>query len=261
MKRWYKIEQKGKEATIYIYDEIGMWGVEAKEFATSLALVKDFDKITLLINSPGGDVFQGMAIYNALLTVKDKLEAHVMGLAASISSIILMAAPKRIIHKGAMVMVHNPSAGTYGRAEELRKTATLLDQIAEQMVSIYVDATGLPEDEVKALLDEEAWMSSERAFEKGFVTEIDQEEAAASLQKKYVSKFHNLPAAVVIVEEPTVREAEDALRDAGFSQAFSKKILSQGFSRDDGAPHRDGVEDYSEAIRIIEDLKRELEVS
>lgn len=261
MKRWYKIEQKGKEATIYIYDEIGMWGIDAKEFSSSLALVKDFDKINLLINSPGGDVFQGMAIYNALLTVKDKLEAHVMGLAASISSIILMAAPRRIIHKGAMVMVHNPSAGMYGTSEELRKTATLLDQITEQMVSIYVGATGLGEDEVKTLLNEETWLSSEKALEKGFVTELDEEEAAASLHKKYVNKFHNLPAAVVIVEEPTVREAEDALRDAGFSQAFSKKILSQGFSRDDGAPHRDGVEDYSEAIRVIKDFRKGLEVS
>lgn len=253
-KKWYRIENKTNSADIYIYDEIGMWGVDAKDFATSLALIKDFDQINVFINSPGGDVFEGMAIYNALLTVKDKLTAHVMGMAASIASIILMAAPKRIIHQGALVMIHNPSSGIWGTASDLRKRAETLDKITDQMVDIYRGVTGLEDSEIRKLLDDETWMEAEEAVENGFATDLNEEEAAASLQKKYVSKFHNLPSEVVIVEEPTIREAEDALRDAGFSQAVAKKILSQGFNRDDCDPRRDGDEDFSEAIQMLDKM-------
>lgn len=254
MKKWYRIESKTDSADIYIYDEIGMWGVEAKEFAASLAMIKDLKEINLFINSPGGDVFEGMAIYNALLTVKDKLTAHVMGMAASIASIILMAAPKRIIHSGALVMIHNPSSGVWGTAEDLRKRAATLDMITDQMVEIYKSVTGLEEEELRKLLDDETWMDADEAVEKGFATEANEEKAAASLQKKYVSKFHNLPSEVVIVEEPTIREAEDALRDVGFSQVSAKKILANGFHRDDEDQHREGEEDYSEALGMVDQM-------
>lgn len=260
MKKWYRIEMKNNVADIYIYDEIGYWGVEAKEFAASLALVKDFDEINLYINSPGGDVFEGMAIYNALLTVKDKLTAHIMGLAASMASVILMAAPKRIIHKGAMVMVHNPSSSAYGTAEDMRKRATLLDQITDQMVTIYSEGTGLSDVEVRELLDNETWLDSSEALSKGFVTEVNEEKAAASLKRKYVDKFHNLPSGVVIVDEPTIRDAETALRDAGFSAGISKQILSQGFHRDGDGSGRDGEEDYSQATQLVRKMISNMEV-
>jgi ATP-dependent Clp endopeptidase proteolytic subunit ClpP len=259
VKKWYRIEMKGDNADIYIYDEIGYWGVNAQDFATSLALVKDFKTINLYINSPGGDVFEGMAIYNALLTVKEKLTAHVMGLAASMASVILMAAPKRIIHQGAMVMVHNPSGGAWGTSEDMRKVAATLDQIKMQMVNLYVNTTGLPEEDVKKLMDNETWLTAQDSVDKGFATEKSESKEVASIKKKYVAKFHNLPEGVVVVDEPTVREAEDALRDVGFSDSRAKLILSKGYRRDGDNPDRDGEEDFSEALGIINQMKIKLE--
>jgi ATP-dependent Clp endopeptidase proteolytic subunit ClpP len=128
-KKWYKIQAKEDSADVYIYDYIGAYGVEAAALTRDLALIKDKKNINLYINSPGGDVFEGMTIYNSLLQIKEKLTVHVMGLAASIASVIMLAAEKRIMYQGSMVMIHNPWGCACGNAKEMREMAEVLDKI------------------------------------------------------------------------------------------------------------------------------------
>lgn len=262
-KRWYRVEAKGDTADIYVYDYIGAWGVEAGTFTKELAALKDKKSLNLYINSPGGEVFDGMAIYNALLQVRGKLTAHVMGLAASVASIILLAADKRIIHRGAMVMIHNPWGCACGTAREMRDTADVLDKITGQLSTLYQEITGADENQVKAWMDAETWFDTDEAVEHGFATEICEQQVAATIKSTYANKYRNVPRGIVEVDdEPTIRSAEEALRDAGFSIARAKAIVARGFSnREDGAiPPREEVQDFTQALGILSDIRKRMEV-
>jgi len=262
MGKWFRIVAKEESADIYIYDEIGMWGVTAQSFSNALQAVKAKKRIDLYLNSPGGDVFDGMAIYNALLPLRDRLTVHVMGLAASMASVVMLAASRRIVYTGAMVMVHNPWGCAVGTADEMRKTAGTLDKITDQIVDIYANATRSEPSDIRSLMDKETWFCASEALGHGFATETTEVEAAASLKKRFAMKFHNTPLEIVVDDdEPTLREAEDALRDAGFSDSRAKAILAKGFIRRDGGrlDHREGGGSWAEALAIVENMKNTME--
>lgn len=263
-KNWYKIQSKDDSSDVYIYDYIGSYGVEAAALTKDLALMKDKKSINVYINSPGGDVFEGMTIYNALVQIKSKLTIHVMGLAASIASVIMLAAEKRIMYQGSMIMIHNPWGCACGNAKEMREMADVLDKIDGQLVQIYADITGQTEDQITKWLDAETWFTADEAVENGFATELSDKQAAASIKKTYASKYRNVPEDIVEDDtEPTIRTAEDALRDAGFSAVRAKAILAKGFThRDDGKPDpREEEPDYSAALDIIKNIQNSLEAN
>jgi ATP-dependent Clp endopeptidase proteolytic subunit ClpP len=171
MKTWYRIqakENKPKAADISIYDEIGMWGVSASAFMRDLKSMGELDEINLSIHSPGGDVLDGWAIYNALKNNKAKVTARVEGLAASMASVILMAADEIEIPENAYVMIHNPWGVAIGDAEELRDTAELLDKLGNGLVNAYASRTGNDEDEIREMMSAETWMDGKEAVERGF---------------------------------------------------------------------------------------------
>ena len=174
MKNWFKISAKANtpDAEISIYDEIGAWGVTAKDFIGELRNVKA-QSITLLINSPGGSLFDALAIYNALRQHEASVTVKAMGVAASAASLIAMAGDKIIMPENTFMMIHNPINFAYGNAEDMREMADFLDKIGASLVATYVARTGLPEDEVKALLDAETWLNAEEAVEKGFADEME----------------------------------------------------------------------------------------
>lgn len=174
MKNWFKISAKGNapDAEISIYDEIGAWGVTAKDFIGELRNVKA-QSITLSINSPGGSVFDAFAIYNALRQHEASVTVKVMGVAMSAASLVAMAGDKIIMPENAFMMIHNPINFAYGNAEDMREMADVLDKVGASLVATYVARTGLPEDEVKALLDAETWLNAEEAVEKGFADEME----------------------------------------------------------------------------------------
>lgn len=157
-----------------IDDEIGFWGVQASDFRTALNAVKS-PKIKVSINSPGGDVFAGLAIYNMLRGAakagKD-IETEVVGVAASAASLILMAGDKRTAPKNTFVMVHNPWGVAIGNADEMRDTADVLDKIGASLQSTYVERTGQPENAISAMLAVDTWMTADEALASGFVTEV-----------------------------------------------------------------------------------------
>lgn len=203
MKSWYSIQAKADQAAeISIYDEIGFWGVTAKQFIGDLKAI-DATTIKLAINSPGGAVFDALAIYNALRQHPANVEVTIMGVAASAASIIAMAGDTVVMPENAFMMIHNPLNMAYGNADDLREMADVLDKIGASLVGIYARRTGLPEDEIKALLDAETWLNAEEAVLKGFADELQPElKVAASFDMERLPDNVRASIAPSVESEP-----------------------------------------------------------
>ena len=157
-----------KTGVMHLYDGIGPYsGVSAQDFSRSLKSLGDVDYIELHINSPGGSVFDGAAIYNMLIDHKALVDVRVDGLAASIASIIALAGDQITIAKNAMMMLHNPSAMAWGGASDMRKMAGVLDKVKDTLITVYSDRMGLPEDEISKIMDEESWYTAKEAVDAG----------------------------------------------------------------------------------------------
>ncbi len=169
-----RVELEGGQlrGKLHIYDAIGAFdGITARDVVAKLEELKDGGACALdvHINSPGGDVFEGMATFTALASwPKGETHVHIDGLAASIASIIAMAGTRISIAPHAMVMVHGPRAFAMGEAGEMRKVAERLEAVRGSMADCYAKRTGLPKDDVLALMDAETWMSADEAVTKGF---------------------------------------------------------------------------------------------
>lgn len=195
----YSIKAKAnKEAEIWLYEEIGGWvGITAKKFAEDLKALGDLTKITLRINSPGGDVFDGNAIYNILKQHKARVEVFVDGLAASIASIVAMAGDEITIAENAMMMVHAPWTFAMGNADDLRKTIDMLDKVAETIVVTYSRRTKKDEKEIKDLMAAETWMTADEAIANGFADKTAEANQIAAHFDLSKFKYRNSPTAKV----------------------------------------------------------------
>lgn len=177
MKKWYTITAKAAERTaeITIFDSIGAtWdgeGVTAKQFIADLKAI-DADQITLLVNSPGGSVFDGLAIYAALKETTAEITGKVMGVAASAASFILMACKRVVMPENSFLMIHNPATFAVGNAADMRDTADWLDKIGDSLVNIYASRTGKSVEDIKSWLNAETWFSAAEAKENGFADEV-----------------------------------------------------------------------------------------
>lgn len=172
----FSIENKGeKVAEILLYGAIGESffddSISAKQFAEEIKkLPSSVKEIQLRVNSPGGSVFDGMSIYEKLKAEKKngrKITAYVDGLAASIASIIIMAADEVIVGDGSMVMIHKPMVGVMGNSNDMERMISILDKVEEQMISIYAAKTGQSRIEISKALAEETWYTSEEAMNMG----------------------------------------------------------------------------------------------
>ncbi|HAG9030653.1 TPA: Clp protease ClpP, partial [Escherichia coli] len=157
---WFRMQAGHQsDADIYIYDEIGFWGVTAKQFISDLNALGDITHINLHINSPGGDVFEGIAIFNALKTHGASITVYVDGVAASMASIIAMVGNPVIMPENTFMMIHKPFGFTGGDAEDMRTYADLLDKVEAVLLPAYAQKTGKTTDEIAAMLADETWMS------------------------------------------------------------------------------------------------------
>lgn len=190
-------DAKKKKADVYIYDVIGdTWdGTTARQFAQDLAALGEMDELTIFINSPGGVVTDGLAIYNTLVRNKAYKTIYVDGQAGSIASVVAMAGDKIITMKNASWMIHNPYMFTVGGAEELRRAANRLDSLRETIIAAYTDrANGKSTDkQFGKWMDEETWFSAAEALEAGLTDEVSTQEIAAAacaiIAKHDFSKF------------------------------------------------------------------------
>lgn len=215
MSRWYAFSAPKNSAAedgveISVYDEIGGFGVTAKDFLAELKKYKG-RHIDLRINSVGGSVIEGAAIYNALRRHKGGLTVHVDGLAASMASVIAMAGEEVVMADNAMMMVHNPWSMSVGDADDLRKEADVLDKLKATLVSAYVRKTGRERGEIEEMMDEETWLDSTEAVAMGFADSIeDGIEAAASITPEAArARFDNFSNSMARkkASEPKAAEA------------------------------------------------------
>ena len=192
-----KTQNKGE---IYIYGDIvsSKWeetDVTAVDFKNELNQLGDVSEIDVHINSAGGNVFEGHAIYNMLKMHKAKVNIYVDALAASIASVIAMSGDTIFMHKNSFMMIHNSWIMTLGNSKDLRQTADLLDKTDQSSNNAYLDkATNLSEEELKQMLEAETWLTADEAFEKGLADEIlGASEIAASISKDSYQMFKHVP--------------------------------------------------------------------
>jgi len=192
----YSIQAKGnKKAEITIYQEIGgYWdGVSAKQFAEELKALGDIDEINLRMNSPGGEVFEGITIYNVLKQHKARVIVDIDGLAASIASVIVMAGDEIRMADNALMMIHDAWGFAMGTADDMRKTANTMDKVNGTIISTYAKRTSREEAEIVDMMHAETWMTAKEAKENGFIDEItDAMEMAAHFDLDKF-KYRNTP--------------------------------------------------------------------
>jgi len=203
---WYSIRASASgEAELWIYDEIGedFWGegTSAKTFCRELAAL-DVERIALHINSPGGAVFDGQAIYNALRAHPATITTYIDGVAASIASVVALAGERVVMAENALFMIHEPYVGVIGTADELRNMAGLLDKISDSILAVYEAKTGAERETLVAAMAAETWYSAAEALEAGFVDEVAEPIRAAASFDLSAFRYRHVPAALLSDSSP-----------------------------------------------------------
>jgi len=201
--RSLRIEQKGTEATVYLYDVIGadmFGGISAKELVPQLAAL-DVTQINLRINSPGGDIFDARAIAAALSGHKAKTVAYIDALAASAATYIATACDEVHMADGAFFMVHNAWTFAMGNANSLDEVSALLRKVDASIATDYMRKTEASAEQVQAWMNAETWFSAAEALAVGFIDAIDQP-AEKPKSAWNLAAYSNTPQALVAPPAP-----------------------------------------------------------
>ena len=213
MKTWYSIKALAGDpstASISIHDEIGAWGVSAKQFISDLRALGPVQTINLSIHSPGGEVFDGIAIYNALKNHPATVNATIEGIAASMASVIAMAADSISIPSNAFLMIHNPSGMVWGDAEDMQDMAALLNKLRDSLLSAYTTKTGMTDAAIIEMMDAETWLTGKEAVEMGFADVLTDEVKAAAVFAGIDTKhFRKMPGAITDSPDPETPSAPE----------------------------------------------------
>ncbi|MFE2346479.1 head maturation protease, ClpP-related [Kitasatospora cineracea] len=170
---WYRISNNAGTgpAVVHIYGEIGYWGVTAADFVRDLAGVRA-SEIELHLNSPGGEIFDGIAIMNALRSHPATVTTYVDSLAASIASVIAMGGDRVVMAPNSQMMIHEASSIEIGNAADMRKMADLLDLQSDNIASVYAAKAGGDVAEWRARMTAESWYTAEEAVVAGLADEV-----------------------------------------------------------------------------------------
>ena len=229
MENVLEFKAQGNACEIKIYGDIGdnYWKDEEDKSVTSVADLdkfidenKDAATVDIYINSSGGSVFDGIAMYNKLKRWKAYKTVYIDGFACSIASVIAMCGNKIVMPKTAMMMIHNPWTIAMGNAEELRKVADDLDKMGDSIKNAYLSKVNIDERKLSKLMDEESFLNADECFEYGFCTQVGEEseevkqtveEALDSYQKLYANKLSVLESiknAIKTFDEPIEETVE-----------------------------------------------------
>jgi ATP-dependent Clp protease protease subunit len=215
MASWYAIRARGPDtvtagAEVAIYDEIGAYGVSAKGFLSELGALPEGTPVDLRLNSPGGSVFDAVAIHNALKRHEGTVTVWIDGIAASAASYIAMAGDEIVMPENAFLMIHDPAGLVMGTAEDMRAMAGTLDKIAAGMTRGYAGRSGKTEDEIAALMAAETWFSAAEALEAGLATQLAEPvRIAASFD---IARFRNAPPELQEAVEPVETADPDSAK-------------------------------------------------
>lgn len=205
-KRFFQLVEADEGADLYIFGDICSWAWPEYGEQSGVTIVQqlkdlDVENINVHINSYGGDVAEGLAIYNVLREHKAKITTICDGFACSAASVVFMAGDQRIMRKASLLMIHNAWTWVMGNANELRKAADDIETITQASVAAYKDRATISEEEIKELMDNETWILPEDAKAYGFATDIDDDEEEDGAQQ---SAFRT------IMEKLTMPEAHEA---------------------------------------------------
>jgi len=228
------------KATITILDVIGFdyWeeGVTAKRIAAALRNIGAKNPVTVYINSPGGDMFEGIAIHNLLAAHQGKVTVVILGLAASAASIIAMAGSEIRIAQAAFIMIHNAWMIAAGNKEDFREAAAFLEPFDAAIADLYASRTGLDSGEIAKMMKKETWLGTSEAIEKGFADS----ESSEKLQETEKDEVSGRAA---------LRKVDNALAQAGITRKERRELLS---ALKPVTPSADGDLDTPSAVDVGE---------
>ena len=251
MKKYYALEQEGSAASVTIYGDITSWPWLESDVSAYLLSKQiggiEADTIDVYINSYGGEVSEGLAIYNALKRHKAKVVTHCDGFACSSASVVFMAGDERMMGDASLLMIHNAWTGATGNAAELRKAADDLETISKAAANAYRAAVSIDDTELARLLAEETWLSPQDAVAMGFATGIEKYERpsipAASARAAVLARMQAkpVPAASVTVDaeqiadkvlakltqEIKTMEKQDGDKPTTFLEALMRKEVTE----------------------------------
>ena len=216
-KHWYSLKASGeaeaRSIEVYVYGEIGTWGITANQFVRDLAALDDgVSPVVVAFNSIGGDLFDGLAIHNALSRLGERCTGRVDALAASAASVAVCGAHKVVIASNAMLMIHNPWTYAAGDAENLRKVATALDQAMEAIIAAYkAKAPNIDEVELRRLVNAETWLTASEAVALGLADEVGEGVTVKAClgQGGALQRYQHAPQALLAqLEEPPEQPPE-----------------------------------------------------
>lgn len=251
---WFRIVNKKADdqtdlTEVYIYDEIGFWGTSASEFVRQVAAITS-PKIDLHLNSPGGEIFDGVAIYNSLKSHHAEVTVYVDALAASAASFIAQAGDTVKIARNATMMIHDGIAFTYGNAKDHTDTAGLLDKLSNNIADIYQQRAGGTLEDWRNLMREEVWYNAQEAVDAGLADEVFE----AKPTEDNASKKFNL---VQLFNYSSRNEAPspDLLRERVFNRVKEARNMQ---TPENGHEGSDGpVEDPAQSTEADEQAKQE----
>lgn len=247
-KSWYTFQASGEAEQqtieVFVYGEIGTWGVSANQFVQDLRAMDDgASPVIVAFNSIGGDLFDGLAIHNALSRLGDRCTGRIDALAASAASVAVCGAHRVVIAANAMLMIHNPYTFTGGDAEDFRRVADVLDQTLEAIIAAYKSkAPDIDEAELRRMVNAETWLTANEAVALGLADEVgDGLKVKACLgQGSVLQRFQNAPAELLaqLDEEPDVEPADPVnppdpapvLDAAGLALMVTKGCAAAGIS-------------------------------
>ncbi|OJT28788.1 Clp protease ClpP [Pseudomonas sp. FSL W5-0203] len=217
-KSWYTLQASGeaeqRNIEIFVYGEIGAWGVTANQFVQDLRAMDDgASPVIVAFNSIGGDLFDGLAIHNALSRLGERCTGRIDALAASAASVAVCGAHRVVIAANAMLMIHNPYTFTGGDAEDFRRVADVLDQTLEAIIAAYkAKAPDIDEAELRRMVNAETWLTANEAVALGLADEVgDGLKVSACLgQGSVLQRFQHAPPDLLaqLDEEPEVDPPE-----------------------------------------------------
>jgi ATP-dependent protease ClpP protease subunit len=216
-KTWYALEANGEAAErvieVFVYGEIGAWGITANQFVQNLRAMDDgVSPVIAAFNSIGGDLFDGLAMHNALSRLGERCTGRIDALAASAASVAVCGAHKVVIAANAMLMIHNPWTYAAGDAEDFRKVADVLDQTMEAIIAAYkAKAPDIDEAELRRLVAAETWLTANEAVALGLADEVgDGIKVKACLgQGGVLQRYQHAPAELLAqLDEPPEPDPE-----------------------------------------------------
>ena len=245
---WFEIKaEKDDVVEIFIYDVIGWPFIDAQEFVTALSGINGKD-ILIRINSPGGDIFDALAMFNAIGEYKGKLTIRIESLAASSASIIAIAGKEVQAYKNTMMMIHEPWAIAIGNQYDFREMMEILGKISGNIIDTYADNSNIGKRDIKSMMKDETWFTAKEMKEKGLIdTILDGDGVKAKFDLSMFSKTPETLQGQREGREFTIREIEAALRDAGASRAFAKAVAAGCSQKPE--PVKEGPEEEDASLR------------